>query len=257
MTTISIFFLGLFVCLFVMFISWLISQKLNYYSLVDVVWSYGIGLVSIIFACVSSGALSKKLIAVTLALFWSIRLGTHLAIRLKSHFPIEDSRYSGLKEKWSKSKFLFFFLFQGVSQVLFSLPFLLLAQDPESAISGVSILGISIFAVGFVGESVADSQLNEFRLRPENKVKVCDVGLWKYSRHPNYFFEWVIWCGAAIAVMSSPSGYFAFVSPMLMFLTLNFLTGVPAAEEQSLKSKGALYAEYQKKTNRFFPGLPL
>ena len=240
-----------------MLAAWVVSRKINYYSLVDVVWAYGIGFLTLIFASISNGELTKKSIAIILSLCWSIRLGTYLALRLKSHFPTEDSRYTGLKNKWGKYKFLVFFLFKGFSQILFGLPFFFLTQDNNPSISSVTMIGVLLFAVGFIGESIADLQLKGFRTRPENKGKVCDIGFWKYSRHPNYFFEWIVWCGIAIAALPSPNGYWAILSPILMFLTLNFLTGVPAAEEQSLKSKGSLYIEYQKKTNRFFPGMPI
>ncbi len=240
-----------------MFLTWVYAQKINYYSLVDVAWSFGIGLLTVVFAMTANGALSKKLMALVLALCWSIRLGTHLAIRLKSQFPVEDSRYVALKSKWDKTQFLIFFLFQGLSQVLFCLPFLFLVQDKDSSISSLTVIGILLFVFGFAGEFIADNQLNAFRLSPENKGKVCDRGLWKYSRHPNYFFEWILWCGIAIAAVPSPNGFFAILSPVVMYLTLNFLTGVPATELQLLKSKGSLYLEYQKKTNRFFPGMPV
>lgn len=257
MSSVAIFFIGLAFCLLLMLITWVYAQKMNYYSLVDVVWSYGIGLLTVVFAMTANGTHTKKLIAVVLASCWSIRLGTHLANRLKSHFPIEDSRYIGLKSKWEKAQFLIFFLFQGLSQALFSLPFLFLVQDKDPSISSLTVIGFFLFAAGFIGESVADKQLHAFRMSPENKGKVCDKGLWKYSRHPNYFFEWIIWCGIAIAAVPSPNGYFAILSPVVMYLTLNFLTGVPATEVQLLKSKGSLYIEYQRKTNRFFPGAPL
>lgn len=245
---------GVGFCSLTMLIAWLVAVRMSFYSLVDVVWSYGIGTVVLLAAVLAQGANSKRILAVVLAGVWSLRLGTHLTLRLKQHFPSEDGRYSVLKKNWGKARFFVFFQFQALSQIAFCMPFFILISDPQSVFSKTTMLGILIFAMGFLGESLADQQLSRFRSKPENRHRVCDVGLWKYSRHPNYFFEWIIWCGIATSALSSPYGGLGLISPILMYLTLNYLTGIPYAEEQSLKSKGDLYKQYQAKTNRFFLG---
>jgi steroid 5-alpha reductase family enzyme len=189
---------------------------------------------------------------------WSLRLGTYLLFRLKQKYPVEDLRYTKIKVNWgqkTKTKFFWFFQFQAISQPLLGLPFLLgaLSSNKLSVIDG---FGVFISLVGIIGESLADSQLKNFKLKPENSGRVCELGLWRYSRHPNYFFEWVIWCGFACFGMTNSLGYLSFASPLVMFLLLNFVTGVPPAEEQSLKSKPDLYRVYQKRTSRFFPWIP-
>lgn len=219
----------------------------------DIVWAYGIGALTLIIVLVADGAIEKRILALFFSTLWSLRLGTYLAFRLKSHFPKEDKRYVDLKKKWGAGKFFGFFQFQGLSQVLFSLPLLFLAKDTDPNFTLFTFVGLFIFAIGIGGETIADRQLSHFRKKHENKDKVCKFGLWKYSRHPNYFFEWITWCGISISALSAPYGYVGLLSPLLMYLTLNYLTGVPAAEEQSLRSKGDLYREYQRTTNRFFP----
>jgi steroid 5-alpha reductase family enzyme len=256
MSLVEIYGMGVIFCLLLMFLAWLISFRINFYSLVDVIWAYGIGALVILFASLSNGILTKKLMAVAMALMWSIRLGTYLALRLRAHYPSEDRRYLFLKNKWGIWRFFVFFQFQGISQAVFALPFLFLTSDSAIAFSALTVVGALIFLLGFFGEALADKQLNQFRSSPKNRGKVCDIGLWKYSRHPNYFFEWLIWCGISSTALSSSYGFIGLISPISMYLTLNYLTGVPAAEEQSLKSKGHLYREYQKRTNRFFPWSP-
>ncbi len=253
----SVLAIGFLFCLLLMAVFWWISQKLSFYSLVDAVWAYGIGALVIIFVWTSKGAAEKKALALILSMLWSLRLGSHLAARLKAHYPLEDSRYIDLKKKWGKAKFFAFFQFQGLSQIVFSLPFFFIANDSDSNFSFLTVCGVIIFFFGFFGETVADHQLSQFKKAPANKNKVCKAGLWKYSRHPNYFFEWLIWCGISISALPSAYGYLGLISPLLMYLTLNYLTGIPKAEEQSLKSKGDLYRDYQKTTNRFFPGIKI
>ena len=111
-----------------------------------------------------------------------------------------------------------------------------------------------IFSViGLAGESIADSQLKTFINEPKNHGLVCDNGLWRYSRHPNYFFEWVIWCGFGIMGLAVSTGLFSILIPFVMLVLLLFVTGVPPAEASSLRSKGHLYQDYQARTNRFVP----
>lgn len=255
MSSLSLLLVGLIFCFFLMTISWFIAGRINFYSLVDAVWAYGIGFLGVFFVIFSDGSIEKNILVVLYSTLWSLRLGTYLTVRLKSHYPHEDRRYVDLKNKWGKGKFFVFFQFQGLSQLLFSLPFLFLAIDADKRFTILNYVGLAVFIVGFLGESIADIQLNKFKKLATNKNLVCNVGLWKYTRHPNYFFEWLIWCGISISAMTSPYGYFGLLSPILMYLTLNYLTGVPAAEDQSLKSKGDLYREYQRTTNRFFPGI--
>lgn len=257
MTLIELVCQGLIFCSLLMLFAWLVSLRTSFYSLVDALWAYGTGALVLLYAVRADGVQLKKIVAVTMALLWSLRLGTHLALRLRAHYPTEDKRYISLKRKWKGKHFFLFFQIQALSMVLFSLPFLFIVQDSNPIISKMSFLGFFVFAAALIGESLADAQLRKFRSSPTNGGRVCDIGLWKYSRHPNYFFEWLIWCGIALVALPSPSGYFGLVSPLLMYLTLNYWTGAPALEEQSLQSSGDAYRNYQKKTNRFFPGAPL
>lgn len=255
----SILSLSAFVFAFIMMISWLIAVKIDFLSLVDAVWSLGIGIGAATIAMKFGKNNLRSVFAASLGLFWGLRLGIHLMVRLKKHFPIEDRRYQKLKVSWQKNfmkKTFLFFIFQAVTQSLFVSPFIILALDAESFPRPIEIIGIAISFFAILGEFVSDSQLKKFKADPLNQGKVCNIGLWRFSRHPNYFFEWVIWCGLSIMTLQAPHGAFSLFCPVVMLFLLLFITGVPPSEEQSIESRGKLYLDYQRTTNTFFPWFP-
>jgi steroid 5-alpha reductase family enzyme len=129
-------------------------------------------------------------------------------------------------------------------------------HDPTAALPGLQNLGLGIWVIAFLGELTSDAQLARFKKDPKNKGRVCDVGLWRYSRHPNYFFEWLIWMSFATVASSAQWGYVGFVSPALILYFLLRVTGIPATEEQALRSKGEAYRKYQRTTSVFVPWFP-
>ena len=119
-----------------------------------------------------------------------------------------------------------------------------------------SLGGAALFVLSVIGESIADAQLRRFRADPANRGKVLQSGLWRSSRHPNYFFEWLVWVAWLVIALASPYGWIAGYCPLLMLWFLYKVTGIPATEEQSLKSKGEAYREYQRTTSAFIPWWP-
>lgn len=239
-----------------MFLTWLWSIKKNYYSAVDVVWSYGFGAVALLIFLNTNLRHLNTLVLSAMFFFWSLRLGTHLFLRLKAHFPQEDGRYTQLKKDWKNRlhlSFLIFFLVQGLSVVFLSLPlyFVAISEDQKPGILQAIALGLWIIAL--LGETIADRQLKGFKNNPKNKGKTCQIGLWRYSRHPNYFFEWLIWVSYFLFASGSPWGWVSVVCPMLMLYFLFKVTGIPATEAQSLRSRGDEYREYQRTTSVFVP----
>jgi steroid 5-alpha reductase family enzyme len=150
-----------------------------------------------------------------------------------------------------------FFQVQGILQVVLSLPWLLTMLDRRPTetfqLSGLNWLGIALWCVGLIGETIADRQLAAFRANPANKGKVCQRGLWNHSRHPNYFFEWLVWVGYAVFALSAPWGWLGLLAPALMWHFLVNVTGIPMTEELSVKSKGVAYRDYQRTTSAFVP----
>jgi steroid 5-alpha reductase family enzyme len=246
----------LYICLAIMTIAYFAAVKLNFYSLVDVVWAFLFTVVVYIYAAMPTGYPLRDMILLFMVSVWSVRLGTHLLLRLRAHYPHEDGRYENLKSKWAKNlrlNFFIFFLFQGFSVVMLSLPLLLISLNPSPIIAPIEWLGILVWLAGIAGEALADSQLKKFKSDSANKGKVCDIGLWGYSRHPNYFFEWLVWVGYFLFALSAPSGWLGIASPLIMLYLLLKMTGIPYTEQQSIKSRGDLYRQYQKTTSMFVP----
>ena len=222
---------------------WGLHLRMKNAAVVDVGWASGIGILAVVYAVIGSGDPLHRLIAGILGGVWSARLALHISHRVIGE-P-EDGRYAELREKWATHlslKFLRFFLGQGALDVVLAIPFLLVAINPRARISGLEFAGIVLWIISVIGESMADGQLRRFKADTGNRGQVCQVGLWRYSRHPNYFFEWLVWCAFALFALGSPFGWLALVCPAMMLYFLLRVTGIPATEEHALKSRGAAYA---------------
>jgi steroid 5-alpha reductase family enzyme len=175
------------------------------------------------------------------------------------HHPEEDGRYATLRQQFPNHTWAMFFGFfeaQGVLIALLSVPFVLVFINAAPGLGGWEYLGIALWLAGMLGESVADAQLNRFRANPANKGKTCRVGLWNFSRHPNYFCEWLVWVGYFFYALGSPGGWIAVYAPALMYFFLTRITGIKATEEHAVRSRGEDYRQYQRTTNAFFPWFP-
>jgi steroid 5-alpha reductase family enzyme len=183
-----------------------------------------------------------------------LRLGTYILLRVIKHHPVEDVRYESLRKRWpGPAMFLAFFELQAITVVIFSLPFLLVAFNMRAGLSTVEVAGLSLAGLSLCGEALADRQMRTFKADPANKGVVCQTGLWRYSRHPNYFFEALIWWAFFLVALDSPWGWTAIVCPLLMLQFLLKVTGIPLTEEYAVKSKGETYREYQRTTSAFVP----
>jgi steroid 5-alpha reductase family enzyme len=245
--------IGLALMLVAFTIVWMIGVKIRNYSFLDVVWSYGIAFLAPIYAVGGPGNSERKIAFATLGVAWSLRLGTYIFRRVLKQHPQEDARYEGLRQRWPGSgMFLVFHELQALIVAVFSLPFLLAAWR-QRPLQMLEISGLAIVVIALIGESVADLQLKRFKANPVNKGGVCSTGLWRYSRHPNYFFEFLVWVGFAAASLATPYGWITLICPILMYYFLTKVTGIPLTEEYSLKSKGDAYREYQRTTSAFVP----
>lgn len=236
------------------------ARRLNNYGIVDVVWAYSFTPVAWGYALAGHGWHARGLVIASLVTIWSVRLGSHLRNRVMSHLPEEDSRYRQLRKDWSANfgpRMFGFFQLQAVSVLLLSAPFVFPARNAFPAFSSWELAGTAIVFLALLGETVADGQLRAFRRHPDHAGQVCNVGLWRYSRHPNYFFEWCIWVGFGVFALGSAWGWIGLLAPAVMLHLLLNVTGVPLAEASSLQSKGDAYRAYQRTTNAFFPGPPL
>lgn len=239
-----------------MFALWLYEVRTNDAGVVDAGWSLGIGLVALLYGVAYPGAGPARAAVLAVALPWSFRLASYLiADRVRGRE--EDGRYQALRARWGANahrNFLIFFQFQAALVALFSLPhlFAMSADAPMFLL----LAGVAWGWLAVLGESIADAQLRRWRSSPENKGKTCRAGLWRYSRHPNYFFEWLHWWAYVIMCGASWQAGAALMGPVLMALFLFRVTGIPYTEAQALRSRGEDYRAYQRETSVFFPWFP-
>ena len=223
---------------------------------VDVGWALSLGLLALFCAGQGGGALGPRILVAFMGGGWGLRLAVHLGHRVATEAH-EDGRYQALRRTWSghlEVKFLGFFLFQGVLAGGLALPFALAVQG--GALQPLQLGGLGLWIAALVGESVADVQLRRFKARPDSKGRTCREGLWRYSRHPNYFFEFRLWVSFSLVATASPWGFLAWISPALILYFLLFVTGIPYTEAQSLRSRPEDYARYQRETSAFVPWFP-
>ncbi len=235
-------------------IVWAISVRIKNYGLLDVAWSYAVAILAPVYFFLSPGLLERRVAFTLVGMLWSLRLGTYIFRRVLRHHPEEDRRYEVLRKQWpGPGMFLLFFELQAVVAVIFSLPFLFAAFNSHPQMLTVEIIGLALALLSLAGEVTADHQMKTFQANATNRGKVCQQGLWNYSRHPNYFFEASFWFSIALAALGSPWGWIAIACPLLMLQFLLKVTGIPLTEEYSLKSKGDAYREYQRTTSAFIP----
>ena len=261
-TAISIVVPLWFALALVMSSAWWIEQRTANSGWVDVIWTIGLGLVStvIIALLYAHGATSYERAALisALVLAWSARLGIHIAMRTRS--VSDDPRYAHLRAGWGEAAGRnMFWLLQ--AQALLSIPLalsvILAALNPAPFITKLDILALMVFLAGLIGSAAADFQLHAFKKGAGNDGKVCDVGLWSWSRHPNYFFEWLVWLSYPLFAINLsgafPWGHLALTGPVCMYWLLTRVSGIPPLEEHMLRKYRESYARYQKTTSPFFP----
>ncbi len=223
---------------------------------VDAAWAIAIGLGGAWFALVADGAPAQRVLASALAVAWSARLSVHLLRDRVLGNDAEDGRYAAMRAHWgtaANARFFWFYLAQAGAALVFALPFAWIAATPHAVVPA-QWSGAALAVAATCAETAADRQLAAHRADPSQRGRACRRGLWRWSRHPNYFFEWLTWCG--IALVAQPfAGWWAALHPVVMFVLVRFVSGVPFAERQALKSRGDDYRRYQRETNAFVPWL--
>ncbi len=244
---------GCFIGLFVL------ARRMNNYGIVDIAWSYAFAAIAVLYAALGHGWQPRRALLAGLAAIWSGRLGTHLFRRVMRHHPHEDRRYQQLRKDWASHfiwKMAGFFQLQAVSVVWISVPFLIICQNSRPGFEPLEFAGAALWLVAIVGEYISDAQLARFAREQAGTAGVCDRGLWRYSRHPNYFFEWLNWVSYFILALAAPSGAWALIGPASILWLLLRVTGIPMTEQQSLRSRGDAYRRYQQTTSAFVPWFP-
>ena len=244
-------------CLFAT-VLYVVALRIQVMALVDVVWSFGIGLGTMLYLFQLETLTPRSGVVAGVLLLWSLRLSLYLLInRVLS--GKEDPRYVHLAAYWGRHanrNFYLLFLGQILLVALFLLPVTIAIGDGNPQWRWWDRLAVAIAALSLMGEGVSDRQLARFRSRPKNHGQVCQSGLWRYSRHPNYFFEWLYWWAFVFFAYGQSGALFSLVGPVAMYLFLHYITGIPHAERSSLQSRGEAYRHYQQTTNTFFPWIP-
>lgn len=239
-----------------MAIGWEIQRRTRNAGLVDAIWAAAMGGAAVYYACVGEGSELVRLLVAMLGGLWGARLSLFLLARILRE-P-EDGRYRFLREHWKddQGRFFGFFMLQAAFTATFSIPFWIAANNPGSEWNGWLIGGLLVWAGALLGESIADQQLARFRHSAASRGKTCRAGLWRYSRHPNYFFEWLHWFAWVLLSVGSPWWWLSLLGPLLMGSSLVWITGIPFTEAQSMRSRGDDYRRYQQETSMFFPWFP-
>lgn len=237
---------------------WRLSVARGEADVVDLGWTAGLGAAALFYAAaLPVGLPARRWLVAGMAAIWSGRLALHLLGRVRS--PGEDGRYHDLRARWgeaARSRFFVFFQAQGVLVALLSAHFLVAMGASAASLGARDAVALGLWAIAILGEAIADRQLARWREDPSNRGRVCRVGLWKYSRHPNYFFEWMHWLAYVPLTWGTPWFPATFAAPALMLVTIVFVTGIPPTEAQALRSRGEAYREYQRTTSPFFPWFP-
>jgi steroid 5-alpha reductase family enzyme len=239
--------------------AWAIARRVKNASYLEVAWSYGFAVVVWIYALIGPGDPLRKWLITGMVTIWSLRLGTSLLLDFVRHHPAEGHRYVALREQFPKRPWLMFFGFsqyQAALLGLLSAPFAIACSNATPRVSGWEVAGLILWFVATAGQTVANFHSSRFRSNQKNSGKVCDAGLWRFSRHPDCFFEWLIWVAYFFFSLGSPWGWVTVYCPLLMLYFLTQVTGIPPAEARSLKSFGDEYRYYQRTTSAFFPGPP-
>jgi steroid 5-alpha reductase family enzyme len=236
---------------------WFVQRRTGNAGTVDIVWSLGTAAMACWFCFGATGDSTRRWLISIIVAVCGLRLGLHLALRIIGQE--EDGRYQKLRENWgprTQRNMFIFFQIQAAWTILFALPMLAAAMNDTPGLRWFDGMGVAIWLISIVGESIADRQLEKFRSNPANRGKVCRMGLWNYSRHPNYFFEWLHWWAYPLIGIGSSWWLVTILGPLVMLFFLLNVTGIPMTEARAIASRGQAYRDYQRTTSKFSPWPP-
>ena len=246
-----------------MAIAWMVQRRTANAGWVDVIWTFSTGAAGVAYALypvAQAAPTPRQWLVAALAAAWSLRLGLHIAGRARH--GAEDARYAQFRTDWGAAfefRIFCFLQIQAAAAALLAISMLLAARNPRP-LSLLDAAGVAILLIAILGEAIADRQLRDFRENPANRGRVCDTGLWAWSRHPNYFFEWLGWlaypCFAIGPPGEYPWGWLALSAPLFMYWLLVHVSGIPPLEQQMLRSRGDAFRNYQARVSAFIPVPP-
>lgn len=238
---------------------WAIAQMTGRSGYVDAVWSAATGAACAAAAALSGGEPARRLLVAAMALVWGARLAIYLWRRAAG--GPDDPRYGALKAEWGEAagpRMFAFLQIQAIAAWPLALSAWLAAAAPRGPLGAQDALGIALFALALAGEASADRQMARFRVDPANRGRICDRGLWAWSRHPNYFFEWMAWLAYPTIAISlpHPTSLLALGAPLVMYVLLARVSGVPPLEAHLKRSRPDAFASYESRVSEFWPWPP-
>ncbi len=240
-----------------MTVLWLVSVVIKNVSIVDLFWGFGFVLANSLYFSFTEGLSERKLLLIILVSIWGLRLSMYLAWR--NHGKGEDFRYQQFRNNFGVHRYWWYslfsvFLLQGFLMWLISAPLLGAQWGKENPLGWIDVAGIIAWIIGFIFEVVGDFQLAHFKTIPANKGRVLNKGLWRYTRHPNYFGDAMVWFSFALFCLANGSRW-PVLGSILMILLIIRVSGVTLLEK-SLKETKPGYKEYIRKTSAFVPWFP-
>lgn len=257
MSPFSAFLVSVVIVITAKSLAWLLQLRTRNAGLVDAVWAWTLGGLAVFYAAMGSAPAGTRLLLALMGGLWGLRLGTHLWRR--NFGKPEDFRYAQFRKEWgsrANAKMFWFFQFQNIFTLMLSASaFIAIAYRPDAPSSLAMIGAVLIGLVSVIGEGIADSQMESFRNNPANKGRVCRDGLWRWSRHPNYFFECLHWVAYLPLALDAPWGWTTLAAPLVMSFLLTKLSGMPMLEAEMAKRKPG-YADYIRTTSALIPWPP-
>lgn len=248
----------------VMATAWVVQWRTGQGGWADAFWSFGLGAAGVLAALfpIEASPLSARQVLIAFLIgAWGLRLGLHITARARS--SAEDARYARLRQEWGprfQPRMFGFLMLQAGAAALLVLSILAAARNPAPGLNLQDMLATAVFAIGVFGAASADSQLKRFKADPSRRGSICDTGLWAWSRHPNYFFEWLGWCAWPIFAIDLsgdwPWGWLALSGPAYIYWLLTRVSGVPLVEAHMQRSRPEAFAAYAARTSAFFPRPP-
>ena len=244
-----------------MALAWAFQRRVGNSGWIDVFWTFGTGAAGMAAALFpfadESGPSARQLLAAAIIGIWAARLGLYIAFRV-ARSAHEDARYARFREQWGEkyqSTLLILILPQGLITAGLCASIMAAAHRQASGLDIRDLAALAVLIVAIAGESLADRQLARFKAANTQKGAICDTGLWGWSRHPNYFFEWLGWVAWPVMglALGEPLTWLTLLAPVLMYAVLRFMTGVPPLEATMMASRGEAFAAYRSRTSTFFP----
>jgi steroid 5-alpha reductase family enzyme len=242
----------------VMALLWAWQRRSHNAGVVNVGWTALIAALTLLDARVGEGDVYRRAAIASMMGSWGLRLSVYLLYDRVLGKP-EDGRYAAMRQAWgdaAERRFFWLFQYQACVALFFSLPALIASDNPAPELSPIELAAAGLWVVAFAGESTADRQLLRFKTDPANSGRTCGRGLWRYSRHPNYFFEWLMWVAYALFAIGSPWGWSALLCPAAMLYILFRVTGIGVTEAHAVRWRGDEYRRYQASTSPFVPWFP-